>query len=47
LPDNVGYPFGLEEHEYYMVDLHYDNPEQIPNLNFTTGAEIFYTDNLR
>jgi len=47
LPDGVGYPFGTDEHEYYMVDLHYDNPQLVPNLNFTTGAEIFYTDILR
>lgn len=48
LPDNVGYPVGENGvHEYYMLELHYDNPEMLEGLQFETGAVIYYTDQLR
>ncbi len=47
LPEHVGYAVGEENNEYYMLEIHYDNPTQVKNAKFETGVEIFYTDKLR
>jgi dimethyladenosine transferase 1 len=49
LPEHVGYPVGEEETrmEYFMLEIHYDNPEVLPDARFETGVEIFYTEKLR
>lgn len=48
-PEFVGFPTGRADgaSEYYMVELHYDNPERFEGKRFVTGLEVFYTDQLR
>lgn len=45
LPDHLGYP--LEELQYYMIQIHYDNPERVENVSFETGLVMYYTDQKR
>lgn len=47
LPEHVGYPVGEEKNEYYMLEIHYDNPKQVSDAKFETGVEVFYTEKLR
>jgi len=49
LPPTIGYPIGETGHErdYYMFEIHYNNPQQLQNVTFETGAKIYYTDDLR
>ncbi|CAL8101372.1 unnamed protein product [Orchesella dallaii] len=47
LPEHVGYPVGEEKNEYFMLEIHYDNPQQVTDAKFSTGVEVFYTDKLR
>ncbi|CAL8110024.1 unnamed protein product [Orchesella dallaii] len=44
-PEGVGYPFPekLGENNYYMFEVHYDNPESLPGLTFKTGGRVVYT----
>lgn len=47
-PENVGYSIGEEAgQQYYMMEIHYDNPAEIEGLKFETGVEFYYTDELR
>lgn len=47
-PDHVGHPIAENgENEYFMLELHYDNPSQVNGSKFPTGLEIYYTDQLR
>jgi len=50
-PDHVGYPISEGEdagkQQYYMLEVHFDNPEQIENVQFKTGTRVYYTDELR
>jgi hypothetical protein len=45
-PKDVGFPIAETpgEDEYFMLEIHYDNPEKVEGLNFTTGLTIFYDD---
>ncbi|CAG7683164.1 unnamed protein product, partial [Allacma fusca] len=48
LPENIGVP--LNEFvlpEYFLLEIHYDNPDKLPDLNYETGVEIRTTTNLR
>jgi hypothetical protein len=47
LPEHVGYPLGEEPEEYYMLEVHYDNPHEQSNVRFETGVELYYTPKLR
>jgi hypothetical protein len=49
LPENIGYPIGEtgSERDYYMFEIHYNNPSELGNLTFETGAKIYYTDEIR
>ncbi|ODM94958.1 DBH-like monooxygenase protein 1 [Orchesella cincta] len=48
-PADVGYPIPDEVgvNNYYMMEVHYDNPQLEENRRFTTGARIMYTEKLR
>ncbi|XP_042880997.1 uncharacterized protein LOC122258825 [Penaeus japonicus] len=49
LPDHVGFPMG-EEHggsTYYLMEMHYDNPNLQADVVDASGVKIFYTENLR
>jgi len=46
-PDHVGIPFGESPDEYYMTEVHYDNPEKNEGKVLESGLEVYYTDNLR
>ncbi|CAL8133761.1 unnamed protein product [Orchesella dallaii] len=45
-PEGVGYPFPekVGESNYYLLEIHYDNPEKLPGLTFKTGERVLYTD---
>ncbi len=45
----MGYPIGEEtgKDEYFMLEVHYDNPQVLKNVQFRTGVDILYTDKLR
>jgi hypothetical protein len=48
-PENVGYPMG-EENEgerFFLLEIHFDNPEKKVNLTFETGVSFFYTNKTR
>jgi len=33
--------------DYYMMEVHYDNPKELKEVKMTTGMEIYYTNNTR
>ncbi|CAL8110020.1 unnamed protein product [Orchesella dallaii] len=45
-PAGVGYPFPekIGENNYYLFEVHYDNPEVRDGLRFKTGGRVWYTD---
>jgi len=45
LPGDAGIPFG--EFPYYMLEVHYNNPEKITGLVFEAAVEVTYTNRLR
>ncbi|CAG7723093.1 unnamed protein product, partial [Allacma fusca] len=48
LPENIGIPLNeLGIPEYFLLEVHYDNPNNLSNLNYNTGIEIYTTTNLR
>ncbi|CAG7729825.1 unnamed protein product, partial [Allacma fusca] len=48
LPENIGIPLNeLGIPEYFLLEVHYDNPNKLSNLNYNTGIEIYTTKNLR
>lgn len=47
-PEHIGYPFSVDgKPNYYLLQVHYDNPNNIQGLVFETGVEFFYTPKLR
>jgi len=51
-PENVGYPISdkaedVGKQRYYMLEIHYDNPERLKDVRFRTGVKAYYTDKLR
>lgn len=44
-PDHVGIP--LNKNEYYMLQVHYDNPQIVSGIRVNHALEVFYTDKLR
>ena len=44
-PDFLGFPF--TEGEYFKLEVHYDNPQQLEGVHFETGLKLYYTDQLR
>ncbi|CAG7826683.1 unnamed protein product [Allacma fusca] len=48
LPENIGIPlneFGLPE--YFLLEVHYDNPKKLVDLHYSTGVEVYTTPRLR
>lgn len=46
LPEVAGYPIGENGRQYYMFELHVDNPT-LQTGTFETGVDLFYTSKLR
>jgi len=48
-PENVGLPTNEpgNENEYFLMEVHYDNPDRLTDVEFETGVTIYHTDNLR
>lgn len=50
-PENVGYPIGYGDQEgkeaFYMLEIHYDNPDERTGVQFETGVSFFYTNETR
>lgn len=44
-PDELGLP--LYPNEYFMLQVHYNNPEEKSGIQVNPALEIFYTDKLR
>src|SRR6266487_1542359 len=47
MPKNVGLPLGEEDSLYFIMEIHYDNPEQAANVIDNSGWNVYYTSNLR
>lgn len=46
LPEIAGYPIGENARQYFMFELHVDNPA-LKTGTFETGVDLFYTSKLR
>ncbi|CAL8076546.1 unnamed protein product [Orchesella dallaii] len=46
-PDHVGLPISEQGTEYFMLETHYDNPNQLTNLRVGLTLETYYTNRLR
>lgn len=47
LPPQAGLPFGENSDEYYMAQVHYDNPQQKTNVSVTVRMDFWYTPSVR
>lgn len=47
LPEHVGMPFGEAGTNYFMIELHYDNPEYKNDTLDQSGVRLHYTRKLR
>ena len=48
LPNDIGIPLGDEPPPtFLMLNIHYDNPEQIEGVIDSSGLEFYYTKNYR
>jgi hypothetical protein len=48
MPENIGFPISeTGGREYFMLEMHLDNPGGLPGITFDTGTVIHYTPNLR
>lgn len=43
----MGFPLASETDEYYLVQVHYDNPQNIPDIEVDFRMDLFYTQQLR
>jgi hypothetical protein len=47
-PLEAGYSIGgSDEDWYYMLEVHYDNPQELAGLQFDTGVRIYHTTEIR
>lgn len=47
-PEHAGYPLAVDgKTSYYLLEVHFDNPQSEANITFEAGLEIFYTAELR
>lgn len=47
-PEYTGYPVAVDgKTSYYLLEVHFDNPNSLSGLTFETGVEILYTPELR
>jgi hypothetical protein len=48
LPENVGYPIvETGQTEYLMIEMHYDNPDELEGVRVVSPLEIYSTELLR
>ncbi|ODN00878.1 DBH-like monooxygenase protein 2 [Orchesella cincta] len=47
MPDDAGLPMGDSLDEYYNLQIHYDNPDQLNDIEYDIHIDIFYTEQLR
>ncbi|ODM91325.1 DBH-like monooxygenase protein 1 [Orchesella cincta] len=47
LPEHLGIPLGESENEYYLFQVHYDNPLQKPGIFASIKVNVYHTPNLR
>ncbi|CAL8072115.1 unnamed protein product [Orchesella dallaii] len=47
IPQHVGIPFAESPDEYYLLQVHYDNPNQLTGLEVGLKIDFFYTSKLR
>jgi len=47
-PEDVAFRIGEDgsnrTNKYFLLETHYDNPEEIANRKFATGVKLFYSD---
>ncbi|XP_035715456.1 DBH-like monooxygenase protein 1 homolog [Folsomia candida] len=48
-PDNLGLPLGRDDGtvEYFMTEVHYENPDRRSDLKIRAGFNVYYTPSLR
>ena len=48
-PENLGTPIGTDDGsvEYFMTEVHFDNPQKRSDLVIKAGFNIYHTSNLR
>ncbi|CAL8068136.1 unnamed protein product [Orchesella dallaii] len=46
-PDHVGIPMSENGTEFFMLQVHYDNPNLLPNTTATVMVDAYYTSTLR
>ncbi|XP_068754351.1 DBH-like monooxygenase protein 1 isoform X1 [Montipora capricornis] len=47
-PPKAGFPIGTADSpKFYMMEIHYDNPERIEGRNDSSGMRFHYTSNIR
>ncbi|CAL8141900.1 unnamed protein product [Orchesella dallaii] len=42
LPENIGIPIGDSPNEYYMLEIHYHNPENLGGLEIKAGLDLMF-----
>lgn len=47
MPEGVGFPIGEDTNMYYLMESHFDNPDQLSDVTFETGVRIYHTSDLR
>jgi len=47
LPENVGLPFGPSGMTGFRMEIHYNNPDEIPDKINNSGGRLIFTTNLR
>ncbi|XP_021953168.2 DBH-like monooxygenase protein 1 [Folsomia candida] len=43
-PKNVGYPIGNSPAEYYMIQMHFDNPSTLTGVAVRSGVTVYFTN---
>jgi len=46
-PPHVGVPFGEAKDDYYILQIHYDNPNRLSNVEVEVSINTYYTSKLR
>ncbi|CAL8068122.1 unnamed protein product [Orchesella dallaii] len=46
-PPHVGVPMSETGEEYFMLQVHYDNPDLLPNLRISSSIDLYYSSTLR
>jgi dopamine beta-monooxygenase len=47
VPVNTGFPVGLGEANYAVLQMHYDNPQRLSSFRDSSGVRMYLTDTLR